>query len=102
MPKKINKARVRDARRHAIRRAKERYGLELGLHDLERISALIRDGCAMLVDSQSHTRKFYVVRHQGEYLPVVYGAKIRTLHTFLPQEVLTDKVLEGIDKFKHW
>lgn len=102
MPNKKNKTRVRDAMRHAIRRAKERYGLELGQHDLERISALIRDGCALLVDDQSHTRKFYVVRHEGEYLPVVYGAKIRTLHTFLPQEVLTDEVFKAIDKFPHW
>ena len=102
MPKAIPKKRLKDAREHAKQRAKERYELDLNDNDLQRISALIRDGCAMPVWKESHSRSHFIVRYKGEYLYAVYGNLIKTVHTFLPSNCISDSLLKKIDKFPHW
>lgn len=102
MPKKKNKSRIKEANSHAIQRAEERYGLKFSENDLQRISALIRDNCAMFVYNESHSRSHFIVRYKGEYLYTVYGNLIKTVHTFLPSTKITDKLLVKIDKFPHF
>lgn len=102
MSKKKNKSRIKQANKHAIKRAKERYDLYLSENDLQRISALIRYNCAMLVRNESHTRSHFIVRYKGEYLYAVYGNLIKTIHTFLPSEKIDDNLLAKIDKFPYF
>lgn len=102
MAKKKNKKRIKDTSQHAINRARERYGLNLSKNDLQRIAALIRDGCALSLGKESNSRSHFVVRYQEQYLYTVYGNLIKTVHTFLPATCIDDSVLKKIDKFPHW
>jgi hypothetical protein len=77
-------------RRHARRRAAERYGLQLGRSTRTEIVGLIANSQATLVERQSLRVAVYDVTMADGYLVrVVYDRKRHELVTFLPRPVAT-------------
>lgn len=77
----------RDAqRRHARRRALERYGLELGAGTRARILEAIHTGRSKLVQRQSHRVVVHDVKLDGRTVRVVYDKSRGELVTFLPAD----------------
>ena len=73
------------SRIHAIRRAKDRYDLDLTIDDIERIELRIRQPYeAFFLDRQSKTRSTWLIRVEGLITVVIYNSKQKCLSTFLP------------------
>ena len=81
-------------KRHAIRRASERYGFELTEADYDSIRDRILllfsrvDPGVVLLDRQTKHRALWAVWHGAEWLPVIYDKRQKTIVTFLPKKVL--------------
>ena len=71
-------------RRHAKRRAQERYGLTLNRAELERLVRRIQHGEATVLERQSHRISVFGLIVQGVSVRVVYDAKRKTIVSFLP------------------
>lgn len=69
---------------HAIRRARERYSLDLSVADIEQISKMIRTQATERVKSLSNTRVMHRLNYKQKTILVVYDKKRHTLITFLP------------------
>lgn len=70
---------------HAIRRARERYGLELSVADIEDLARLIQKQATKRVKAVSNTRVIHELECQNRTVWVVYDKKRHTLVTFLPR-----------------
>jgi hypothetical protein len=71
---------------HSIKRARERYGLELSIADIESIAQLIRAQKTRRVKDVSNTRVIHELDFNGITVLVVYDKKRHTLNTFLPKD----------------
>ncbi|MEK7505923.1 MAG: hypothetical protein AAB597_03475 [Patescibacteria group bacterium] len=82
----------RSEEKHALRRLKERYGLELTLDDLETMIKRIRQpehhrhkGKAVFVGKESGARSRFFVWHRDVWFPVIYNKNTGTITTVLPK-----------------
>jgi hypothetical protein len=73
-------------RRHAKRRAAERYGLELNRHDMRTLVEQIQHGDAEFIERQSLRVSVWWVTVGGKRCRVVYDRLRKTIVTFLPEE----------------
>lgn len=78
----MNKAEAE--RRHARRRAMERYGIELGPAGRAELVAAIRSGRSRLVVRQSLRVSVHDVPRDGGLVRVVYDRQRHEIVTFLP------------------
>ena len=82
--KKQGKVKPHTSRLHAIKRAKERYGLNLSIEDIKRIELRIRNQSeCFFLDRQSKTRSTWLVRTEGVIAVVIYNNNQKCLSTFL-------------------
>jgi hypothetical protein len=72
-------------RKHAKRRAFERYSLWLGSVDMQDMIAQIQGGRAVFIERQSRRVTLWVVEAQGKHVPVVYDKSRKTIVTVLPE-----------------
>ena len=90
------------SRLHAIKRAKERYLLDLSMADVERIEFRIRQNHECLfLEKSSKTRSLWMMRVEGVMAVVVYNNAQKCLSTFLPiwygKRYLNGENLPGYD-----
>ena len=87
------------SKRHALKRAFERYEVKLIDSDLNSIARKIRIGDALFVDHLTNSRAVHAVNHKGLSFVVVYSKKSKRILTFLPKTAveLNGKDLELID-----
>lgn len=71
--------------RHAIKRARERYDEWFTFTDLERMSAAIRQGRAVHLMTESHSRSHWLL---DDKFIVVYNRNLKAITTFLPPETV--------------
>lgn len=76
---------------HAIRRAKERHGLNLTRMDFVKIAALIRNGKAVFVAEDGPRNKIYRVTYGGKVFPVAYNPFVNLVLSVLPCGELTQE-----------
>ncbi len=78
--------------RHACCRASERYGFEFTTDDFEKIRsrliAQFKDQTGIVFLRKDRESSHFAVWHGGEWLPVVYNRRHKTIVTFLPKHVL--------------
>lgn len=70
---------------HAIRRARERYGLHLTQNDLAQLVRDIQEGRAWLTARQSNRVSHYDMMTRGLTVRVVYDHARHQIVTFLPK-----------------
>jgi len=75
-------------KRHARRRAAERYELDLHQDAQAAIVRAIQGGEARFIRKQSQRVSVWEVEHGGRRLPVVYDKKRKTIVTVLPEAAL--------------
>lgn len=71
-------------RKHAVRRALERYGVDLSGNDLREIVLLIQKNKSVVIATQSHTRAVHDIVYGGVRYRAVYHKKTKQISTFLP------------------
>ena len=71
---------------HAKRRAIERYGLSLNKFALKEMVRQIQSGKAQFLERSSIRVTKWLVKHEGQMIPVVYDNKSHTVVTFLPDD----------------
>lgn len=73
-------------RKHAKRRALERYGITLNAHQVYEMERMIRQNKSWLISSQynSRNRKVHELRYNGRIYRVVYDKIRHRIVTFLP------------------
>jgi hypothetical protein len=84
----VARSKAFNQRRHARRRAFERYALNLHQDAQEQIIRKIEGGEARFICCQSQRISIWEVNYGGKSLPVVYDQKRKTLVTVLPEEAL--------------
>jgi hypothetical protein len=75
---------------HAQQRCKERYGLTLGRKTYDILCVKLREqgeDCIFL-EKQSNRVSFFAIKHEEEWIPVIYDKMRHTIVTFLPKEAL--------------
>lgn len=72
-------------RRHAKKRALERYGLELG-PVYGKIMRQIRNGGSVFIEKVSKRRTLHIVWVKNEALPVIYDKDHKEIATVLPRK----------------
>ena len=75
---------------HAQKRCKQRYGLTLGTKTYDALCAKLReqgDDCVFLF-KESNRVSLFAIKHEGEWVPIVYDKIRHTIVTFLPKEAL--------------
>jgi hypothetical protein len=75
---------------HSIKRARQRYGLELSVADIESIAKIIRTRASERVKALSNTRVVHRLTYKKKVVLVVYDKKRHTLVTFLPKESMVN------------
>lgn len=96
---KKKKQRILAAKQHFIRRAKERYDLVFKLDQVDQVRSMIKKDKALKIKDITNTRSLYIIRWDGEYLPVVYGKHIKTPLTVLPCHVIDDEIYDMICEY---
>lgn len=74
---------AKDCFKHAIKRARERYDEWFTLKDLERMSQAVRQGKAVHLLTESHSRSHWFL---DDKFIVVYNRNLGAITTFLPPE----------------
>lgn len=79
----------RDLRKHAIRRAKERYNISFSNEDIRVFSKLIQkqDQSVKFICKQSNRISHWQINYNEQILYVVYDKTRHTIVTFLPKDV---------------
>lgn len=74
--------------RHAIARARERYGVELSEDDLAALEEDIREGRSLLMgwETRKRWKERHVVRLGGHYLLAAWDRATEKIFTFLPAD----------------
>lgn len=89
-------------KRHAKRRAEERYGLSLKDEDYRAMVAMIEEGNEKItqLDKQSLRITLFAVLWDERWLPIIYDNKRKTVVTILPKIALQpyEKKLEAVAK----
>lgn len=78
---------VRAALIHSLRRAYERYSIELTEFDIFKMSDLIIQGKAMLKKKLS-TRRMYKLNYKGKNFVLIFDLVLMVIVTFLPRKAL--------------
>jgi hypothetical protein len=73
-------------RRHAKRRAQERFGLEVNHEQYRELVRQIQVGKAQFIERQFRSRTHWWVTIDGKQARVVYDKDRHTIITFLPEE----------------
>lgn len=76
---------------HAIRRAKERHGLDMSRADFIEIAAAIRAGRATLVADDGPLVKIYRVPFAGRMLPCAYNPVSNIVLSVLPESISQER-----------
>jgi len=71
---------------HALRAAKKRYGVEVGLVGMCEIRVQIREGRSRCLERQSRRVTIHEVQWAGQAMVVAYDSQRHTLVTFLPAD----------------
>lgn len=74
-----------DCFKHAIKRARERYGLWLTTNELKILSEQVKTNRALHLKTESRTRTHWLV--EDKYI-VVYNKNLQAITTFLPPECI--------------
>lgn len=74
------------ARRHAMQRARERYGLVYDRDLRAQLIGIIRRGEATMVERQSNRVRVFDLPFEGRTVRVVYDKERGEIVTFLPVE----------------
>jgi len=75
---------------HARKRGMQRYGLQIGPKTYDLLCNKIRKGeDAVFLMRESNRVSHYAVKHDGDWIPVVYDNNRSTIVTFLPKEALS-------------
>lgn len=82
-------------RRHAKRRANERFGLTLNRHELQALTSAIRAGRFAFVERQSNRVTVWAGIVKGQSVCVVYDSKQHQVVTFLP--TCDDRHVEAVE-----
>lgn len=69
---------------HAVKRARERYGVDLRQPDYDRLVKAIQTNRAQFVERQSNRVSLWVVRHAETPMVAVYDTHRHMIVTFLP------------------
>lgn len=75
---------VKSHKRHAKRRAFERYGIQITGTDISKIRRIIRTGKADSIKKCSNSRSVYLVLYRDIQWKVVYSRTMKTIITILP------------------
>ncbi len=78
-------------RRHAKRRALQRFEIDLTTADLNEIGEMIRVGFATFIRKQSFRVQHYLIPWEGDVLGVVYDRNRGTPVTFLTVDQMLDE-----------
>lgn len=78
---------VKHALSHSLRRAYERYYIELTEFDIFRMSDMVLQGKAKLKDKIA-TRMIYKLNYLGKNFVLVFDAVLNVIVTFLPHDAL--------------
>lgn len=68
--------------RHAIRRARERYGLEINVNDLNNIIREIQQCRSVPVDKKTNSRVVHELEYNGTMIQVLYSSSFKMVMTF--------------------
>lgn len=68
---------------HALRRARERYGIKISAKNLDEITALISKGKAHHLEKRGRL-DVYAVSYNGDVFIAAYGRKEKRVLTFMP------------------
>ena len=79
------KSKSKSQKDHAIRRARERYGLYVTSNDYIEACRRIRGGKAKFVDRESNRVSRFRVELAGMEVPVIYDSLRGTIVTVLPE-----------------
>lgn len=71
---------------HALRAAKKRYGIDVGLLGMMEIREQIREGRSRCLERQSRRVTIHEVQWAGQTMVVAYDTLRGTLATFLPPD----------------
>lgn len=71
---------------HSIKRARQRYDLDLSAADIESIAKLIRTQATKRVKALTNTRVVHELECKGKTVWVVYDKKRHSVATFLPKD----------------
>jgi len=101
-PKGSRSLKPKMSRLHAMKRARERYGLDLSMPMVERVEFRIRQNHECLfLEKSSNTRSLWLMRVEGVMCVVVYNNAQKCLSTFLPiwyaKRYLNGEGLPGYD-----
>lgn len=73
------------SRLHAIKRAKERYDMDLDMVDIDRVEFKIRQNYeSFFLERSTNSRTVWLVTVEGQLMVTVYNSKQKCLSTFLP------------------
>lgn len=80
--------------KHFIRRAKERFGLELRTHDVNDIISKIRSGTAMFIEKQSLRCSLFCVIINDVEMFIVYDKHRKMIVTCMTREMIEENSLQ--------
>lgn len=78
-------------RKHATKRAAQRFGLNLTVEDHAEICRKIRENStatARCLERLTTSRSLWLVLHGEQWLPVVYSRSMRCIVTVLPEKAV--------------
>lgn len=78
---------------HSIKRAQQRFGLDLNEYQIREISNIIakqKPNCLFLSHQSNRVNK-WAVKYNGQVLPVIYDNQRHLIVTFLEENMLTEK-----------
>lgn len=76
-------------KKHAKRRAADRFGLKLHDHEYVGMVKQIQEGRDLVfLEKQSNRVSFFALKKDGLWLPVIYDKERKTIVTVLPTEAL--------------
>ena len=79
-----------NASKHAIRRAKERYGLKLNQADLEEITRIIKSGNAEKLGVVQNKGTVFRVHYRDTEMVVAFTKRHSLIRTFLTEQMAKD------------
>jgi hypothetical protein len=82
---RVKKRTLKKRREHHVQKRRvERFGIFLTRKDLEQIIRIIKEGNAILLGVESHSKKHYKVEYAGLEMKVVYSKTHECLLTVIP------------------
>lgn len=85
--------RIGNAKRHAVRRLKERYKVFISLFELDELNNFIQSGKSNCIGKMSLTRSAHLLEIHCKQCLAIYNNKINTIVTFVPKYE-ADKIIK--------